>query len=159
MRMLKFMVLSALTLAVGLAADHPLIISGGSPLRIQHDSWAPQDDQTLASAAKGGTVTRVEISTNAGSVETIFFNGEKLELSLSYGSIGVTVTTDDKGHNPVLKLDSKTSLKQHFHKVDDATFESVSAKGSFKNLTLTKGGTAQKLGKITGHTEITVHYE
>jgi len=159
MRMLKFMSLWMLTLAVGMATDHPIIISGGSPLRIQHDSWNAQDDQTLATALHGNTVTRVEVKSDGGVAAPIVFNGEWLDLLLTYGTIHLTVTTDQNGHDPVVKVDKKTSLKKHFHRTDDATFESVRSDGTIRGVTIRKAGANQQLGSVSGHTEIVIHYE
>ncbi len=158
MQLLKFMTLSMLTLAVGMAADHPIIISGGSPLRIQHDSWNPRDDQTLGTALHTNTVTRVEVKSDAGS-SVITFSGEPLDLRLTYGPIHLTLTTDPHGHDPVLQVDQKTSLKKHFRRKDDATFESVRSGDSIKGVTLLKAGADQHLDPVSGHTEIVIHYE
>ena len=158
MRMLKLMSLWMLTLAVSMAADHPIIISGGSPLRLQHDRWNPQDDQTLATL-HGNTVTRVEVKSDGGAATPIVFRGERLDLRLTYGSIELTVTTDQNGHDPVVKVDKKTSLKKHFHRKDDATFESVRSDGSIQGVSIQKAGANQPLGAVSGHTEIVIHYE
>ncbi|MGO9096801.1 MAG: hypothetical protein ACLQGV_16470 [Bryobacteraceae bacterium] len=159
MRMLKLMSLWMLTLAVSMAADHPIIISGGSPLRLQHDSWNAQDDQTLATALHANTVTRVEVKSDGGAAAPIVFHGERLDLRLTYGSIQLTVTTDRNGHDPVVKVDKKTSLKKHFRRTDDATFESVRSDGSIQGVTILKAGANQPLGAVSGHTEIVIHYE
>lgn len=159
MHTLKFLALSMLTLSVGIAADHPITIAGGSPLTIHHDSWNPQDDQTLGSAVHDNTVTRVEVTSASGSLPTIFFKGEQLELHLTYGAIQVTVTTDQNGHDPVVKVDSNTSLKKHFHKKDANTFESVKQNASVQGLTLRQGGADKPLGPVSGHTVIIIHYE
>jgi hypothetical protein len=157
--MLKFISLWTLALAVSMAADHPIIISGGSPLRIQHDSWNVQDDQTLATALHGNTVTRVEVKSDGGVAAPIVFNGERLDLRLTYGTIHLKLTTDQNGHDPVLKVDKKTSLKKHFHRTDDATFDSVRSDASIQGLTIRKAGAGQPVGSVSGHTEIVIHYE
>jgi hypothetical protein len=157
--MLKFMSLWMLALAVSMAADHPIIISGGSPLRLQHDSWNVQDDQTLATTLHGNTVTRVEVKSDGGAAAPIVFHGEPLDLGLTYGAIHLTVATDQNGHDLVVKVDKKTSLKKHFRRTDDATFESVRSDGSMRGLTIRKAGAGQPLGSISGHTEIVIHYE
>jgi hypothetical protein len=159
MHTLKFLTLSMLTLAVGLAADHPITVSGGSPLRIEHDSWKHKDDHTLATSIHGNTVTRVEVTSASGTLPPIVFNGEMLELHLTYGAIHLTVMTDAQGHDPVVKVDSKTSLKKHFRKKDAAAFESMENAASVQELTLQKAGTAQDLGSVSGHTVIVIHYE
>jgi hypothetical protein len=159
MRTLKFMALSMLTLAVGMAADHPITVSGGSPLRSEHDSWNQQDDHTLGTTVHGNTVTRVEVTSASGALPPIVFNGEMLELHLTYGAIHLTVTTDATGHDPVVKVDSKTSLKKHFRRKDATAFESVANAASIQELTLQKAGASQDLGSVSGHTVIVIHYE
>jgi hypothetical protein len=157
--MLNLMTLSLLTLAVGLAADHPIIISGGSPLRIQHDNWNPMDDQTLGTILHTNTVTRIEVKSSSGTPDPIVFNSEQVELRFTYGGILVTVTTDQNGHDPLVAVDQKTSFKKHFRRKDPATFESVKANASIQGLTVLKAGIDQHLGVVTGHTEIVIHYE
>jgi hypothetical protein len=157
--MFKSMPLWMLTLAVSMAADHPIIISGGSPLRIQHDSWNARDDQTLATALHGNTVTRVEVKSDGGTPEPIVFHGERLVLRLTYGPIRLTVTTDQNGHDPVVKVDPKTSFQKHFRRTNDATFESLRSDGSIQGVSILKAGAGQSLGPVSGHTEIVIHYE
>lgn len=158
MHTLKFLALSALTLSVGLAADHPIIVSGGSPLRIEHDSWNRKDDHTLATTVHG-KVNRVEVTSASGAVPPIVFNGEMLELHLTYGAIHLTVLTDPQGQDPVVKFDNKTSLKKHFHRKDAAAYESVESAASVQDLVLKKAGASQDLGSVSGHTVIVIHYE
>ncbi len=157
MHALKFPALLMLALAVGMAADHPIIISGGSPLRIQHDSWDQKDDQTLASSFHG-TVTSVEVKSDKGT-QFIMFTGQQLDLRLAFGKIGVSVLTDANGHDPVLKVDAKTSLQKHFQRTDPATFESHEANAAIRNVTLLKGGADQRIPRVGGHTEVVIHYE
>ncbi len=159
MHTLKFLALSVLTLSVGLAADHPIIISGGSPLRVEHDSWNRKDDHTLATSVHGNTVSRVEVTSASGTLPPIVFNGEQLELQLTYGAIHLTVLTDPQGHDPVVRFDSKTSIEKHFRKKDAAAFESVESASSVQELVLKKSGASQDLGSVSGHTVITIHYE
>jgi hypothetical protein len=159
MHTLKFMALSMLTLAVGLAADHPITIAGGSPLRVEHDSWHRKDDRTLATSVHGNTVSRVEVTSASGTLPPIVFNGEQLELHLTYGAIQLTVLTDPQGHDPVVRFDDKTSLKKHFRKKDSAAFESVESAASVQDLVLKKCGASQDLGAVSGHTVIVIHYE
>jgi hypothetical protein len=159
MHTLKFLALSMLTLAVGLAADHPITISGGSPLRIEHDSWNRKDDHTLGTAVHGNTISRVEVTSASGALPPIVFNGEMLELHLTYGAIHLTVLTDPQGHDPIVKFDNKTSLKKHFRKKDATAFESVENAASVQELTLRKAGAPQDLGSVSGHTVIVIHYE
>lgn len=140
-------------------ADHPIIISGGSPLRIQHDSWHPQDDHTLGTGVHANTVTRVEVISDAGALPTIFFKGEQLELQLTYGDIHLNVSTDKNGQKPVVQFDGETSLKKHFRQKDAHTHESVKDDGSVQDLALRQGGVDQPLGALSGHTEIVIHYE
>jgi|ERR1700690_2813133 len=158
MRILKFLALSALTISVSLAADHPITISGGSPLRVEHDSWNRKDDHTLATSVHG-TVRSVEVTSASGGLQPIVFNGEMLELHLTFGTIHLTVLTDPQGQDPVVRFDVKTSLKKHFRKKDATAFESVASDGSVQELVLKKGGASQDLGAISGHTVITIHYE
>jgi hypothetical protein len=147
-----------LTVAVGLAADHPITISGGSPLRLQHDSWDQKDDRTLGSKVHDSSVTAVEISSDAGALPAIAFNGEPLELHLTYGTIKLTITTGPKGEDPTIQVDEHTSLKKHFRRRDNNTFESVKSNATIQGLTVSKGGAAQSLGAISGHTVIVIRY-
>ena len=140
-------------------ADHPIIISGGSPLRIRHDSWHPHDDRTLGSGVRANTVTRVDVMSDAGTLPTIFFKGQQLDLHLSYGDIHLDVNTNPNGQEPVVKFDGKTSLKAHFRKKDAHTHESVKDDGAVQNLVLRQGGVDMPLGAVSGHTEIVIHYE
>ena len=158
MHTLKFIALSLLTISVGLAADHPITIAGGSPLRIEHDSWHRQDDHTLGTSVHG-MVRSVEITSASGVLPPIVFNGEQLELHLTFGAIHLTVITDPQGHDPVVRFDNKTSLKKHFRKKDATAFESVESAASVQELVLNKGGVSQDVGSISGHTVIVIHYE
>jgi hypothetical protein len=157
MHMLRFLTLSMLTLAVGLAADHPIIISGGSPLVLDHDSWNQRDDQNLGSTASG-TVTSIEVTSNGHAFPPIVFKGEALDLHLTYGSIQLTVATDGQGHNPLVAVDSKTSFKKHFNHTG-TQFVSKQKSASIQGLRILKAGIDQTPGPISNHTVIVIHYE
>jgi hypothetical protein len=157
MHMLRFLTLSMLTLAVGLAADHPIIISGGSPLVLDHDSWNQRDDQNLGSTVPAA-VTSIEVTSNGQAFPPIVFNGEALDMHLNYGTIQLTVVTDGQGHNLLVAVDSKTSLKKHFsHK--GTQFVSKQNGASLQGLSILKAGADQTPSPISNHTVIVIHYE
>ena len=157
MHTLKFLALSMLTLSVSLAADHPITISGGSPLVFDHDSWQQRDDHDLGSAV-AGTVTGIDVTSNGHAFPRIVFKGEQLELHLRYGTIQVTVATDSEGHNAIVTVDNSTSLKKHFsHK--GTQFVSKQNGASIQDLSILKAGVDQAPSPITKHTEIVIHFE
>jgi len=157
MHTLKFLGLAALTLSVGLAADHPIIISGGSPLTIEHDSWNQKDDQNLTSAVTG-TVTRIEVTSNGKTFDPIPFKGEQVELRLTYGAIQLAVITDSQGQNPLVTFDAKTSLKKHFNHSGNK-FISRKDSGGIEGLSILRVGTDVTPGPISNHTMIVIHFE
>ncbi len=157
MRTLKFVALSMLTLAVGLAADHPITISGGSPLTVEHDSWKQKDDHTLGTAVKG-TVTRIDVTSNGHVFDSIVFNGERLDLHLTYGAIQLAVTTDAQGRNPAVTVDSETSLKKHFSHQGNQ-FVSKQSGAAVQGLTILKADADQTPSPIANHTVIVIHFE
>jgi len=116
MRMLNFLALSMLTLSVGLAADHPIIISNGSPLTIEHNSWKPIDDNHLGSSVTD-TVTRVVIASNASPKPRRFdFNQEKLTLTLTYGTVNLTVTANDDDNRQGIVVTTNKSFGHDFQR-------------------------------------------
>jgi hypothetical protein len=154
---LKFLALSMLTMAVGLAADHPITISAGSPLTIEHDSWNQKDDQNLASAATG-TVTRIEVTSNGKTFDPILFKGEQVELHLTCGAIQLAVITDSQGQNPLVTFDSKTSLKKHFNH-NGNQFISKKNGGAIQSLSILRVGADVTPSPISNHTVIVIHLE
>jgi len=157
MRMLKLMALLTLTLAVGVAADHPITVSGGSPLRLVHDNWNPMDDHTLGSKVHTNTVGQVQVTSDGSKPVTIGFNGQQLEINLTYGSLQVNIITNKKGHDPVLKITG--SFHNDFHRVDANTFESNVSDASIQGVTVAKAGVAQNIGPLSGHIVIAVSYK
>ena len=157
MHTLKFMALSMLTLSLGLAADHPIIISGGSPLTIEHDSWNQRDDQDLGTTVTG-TVTRIDVTSNGKTFDPILFKGEQLELHLTFGAIQLTVVTDSAGQNPLVTFDSKTSLKKHFSRKGNQ-YISKKNSSSIQGFSILKVGADQTPSPISNHTQIVIHFE
>ena len=146
-----------LTLSVGLAADHPIIISGGSPLVLEHDSWHQRDNQDLGTDIDG-TVTSIEVTSNGQAFPAIAFKSEQIEVHLTYGTIQVSVATDGEGHHPIVTVDSSTSLKKHFSR-KGAQFVSKQSSASIQGLSILKAGVEQAPSPISGHTVIVIHYE
>ena len=154
---LKFLALSVLTMAVGLAADHPITISGGSPLTIEHDSWNEKDDQNLTSAVTG-TVTRIDVTSNGKTFDPILFKGEQVELHLSYGAIQLAVITDSQGQSLLVTFDGKTSLKKHFNR-NGHQFISKKDSGGIQGLSILRVGADVTPKPISNHTVIVIHFE
>lgn len=159
MHAFKLMALSMLTLAVGLAADHPITISGGSPLTIEHDSWDPNppDDQHRGSTFRD-YVTRVVIASDSGAIAPIEFKKERLELELTYGTIQLNVVTGRNGQDPVVTVDPKTSFTKHFHPDGNKVVSNVDGP-PVQGLTVKKAGNPQTLLPApSGHTVIVICY-
>ncbi len=157
----KLLTLAVLTLSVGLAADHPITISGGSPLTIEHDKWDPNppDDRHLGSTFHD-FVTRVAVTTTNGASKPIVFSSEQLDIDLTYGGIHLTVTTDSKGQNPVLQLLGSTSFKKDFHPSANQFVSNIGASSiHIDTLTVKKAGVPQPLILAPdGHTVIVICY-
>jgi hypothetical protein len=147
------------TLAAAMAADHPIIISGGSPLVIQHDGWDTPDDHTLVSRFPSNTVTSIVVTSADGKSQTFQFNQEQCELSLTYGATSVDLTTNPRGRALRLKLDDRSFFSKHFRRKDSRTFESLRSDAAIQGLKIVKAGTEQPVGPLSGHVEIVVHYE
>ena len=154
---LKFLALSVLTLAVGLAADHPITISGGSPLTIEHDSWNEKDDQNLTSTVTG-TVTRIDVTSNGKTFDPILFKGEQVELHLTYGAIQLAVITDSQGQSLLVTFDGKTSLKKHFNR-NGHQFISKKDSGGIQSLSILRVGADVTPKPISNLTVIVIHFE
>jgi hypothetical protein len=157
MRTLKFVALSVLTLAVGLAADHPITVSGGSPLILDHDSWDRKDDYTLGTTVPGNTVTYIDGTTDGRPFGPIDVKGQPLNLSLTFGAIKLTVTIDQHGQ-PVVAVDSNTSLSNDFTR-NGNQFVSNDTKSSIQGLAIIVAGVDKTPSPIANHTVIRIHYE
>jgi hypothetical protein len=102
-------------------ADHPITISNGSPLMLDHDSWNwdTEDDRHLGTTVHHNTVTLVTLTSNGNNVGSIPFNGEPLSIHVTYskasrGAIVLDVVTLPNGRDPVLTVDPNSSLSRDF---------------------------------------------
>lgn len=155
MRALNFVALSMLTLSVGLAADHPIIISNDSPLKIEHDQWKQNDDQHLGTNDHNDNVARVAISSAGKALPPINFKHEMLKLDLDYGNLHLTVTTGANGQDPVLTINK--SFKNDFQRQNNR-FVSNDSSSAIANVTVQKAGVKQDVAPVVWPSKITICY-
>ncbi len=155
MRTLNFLALSMLTLSVGLAGDHPIIISNDSPLKIEHDKWKQNDDQHLGSKIHD-SVTRVAISSAGKALPPINFNHEMLTLDLNYGDLHLTVTTGANGQDPVLTINK--SVKNDFQLQKNAFVSNDKSSTIDKKVTVLKANADQGVSDVLEPSRITICY-
>ena len=101
-------------------ADHPITISNGSPLILEHDSWDwdPQHHRRLGTAVHDA-VTGVKVTSDGQDLGSVPFNNEQLSIHLTYsktsgGTIGLDLVTLPDGTHPVLSVDVNSSLASDF---------------------------------------------
>ena len=138
-------------------ADHPITISNGSPLELDHDSWDQKDDHNLGTTVAGNTVTHIDGTTNGKAFGPIDVKGQTLDLHLTYGTITLTVTVDQHGQ-PVVTVDSNTSLTKHFRR-NGNTFVSEDKSSSIQGLAIIVAGKDQAPSHIGNRTVIGIHYK
>ena len=92
-------------------ADHPITISNGSPLILEHDSWDwdPQRHRRVGTAVHDA-VTSVSVTSNGRDFGSIPFTNEPLSIHLTYvktsgGTIGLSLVTLPNGTHPVLTVE------------------------------------------------------
>ncbi len=145
-------------------ADHPITISNGSPLIIEHDRWEwdPRHHRRLGTALHDA-VTRVKVASKGRDLASIPLNSEQLSIHLTYakasgGTIALDLVTLPNGTHPVLTVDDNTSLADHFGR-DGHRFisnEHVSITG----LTIKKGAAdVTPAGPFPDAATVTINYE
>jgi hypothetical protein len=162
MRKLRYMLLWMPVLAAipVLAADHPITVSGGSPLVIQHEEWVSgADDVSLGTKYDNAAVTYIEVKVDSRAPRTILFNHERCEVSLKYGAIVLQIQTEEHGRMLRIKTDGATQFSKHFRRRDKGTFESLVSDRGIENLQILKTGVDQQVPAPSGHVEIVIHYE
>jgi hypothetical protein len=156
MHTLKFMALSMLTLAVGLAADHPITIAGGSPITMEHDNWYRINDHNLGSNIKD-IATKVVIASEASTTPTtIPLDGEKLKLTFGYGTDKLTVKANHKNGKEVV-VTTKKSLANDFQQ-NNHQYVRDEPGASITNVAVQKGTASPTPVPVSGHTKITICY-
>ena len=163
MRTLKFMALSMLTLTVGLAADHPITIAGGSPLTISHEKWKSIDKHNLGSKLTYH-VHRVVVQwttvpdTGHHSWWEDFQQGERLDLSLTYGTVQLSVAAnhDNTGQSIVVTTTNKSFPDDFQPNGNDYVRDEPGAKVT--NVTVKKNNNDLGVPPFSGHTQITFCY-
>ena len=145
-------------------ADHPITISNGSPLILEHDSWDwdPQRHRRVGTAVHDA-VTSVSVTSNGRDFGSIPFTNEPLSIHLTYvktsgGTIGLSLVTLPNGTHPVLTVDDKSSLAGDFGRNGHqfVSNEHVAITG----LTIRKGAVdVTPHGPFLNATKIAINYE
>ena len=145
-------------------ADHPITISNGSPLVLEHDSWDwdPRHHRRLGTAVHHA-VTHVNVESKGLDLGSIPFNTEQLSIHLTYakasgGTLALDLVTLPNGTHPVLTVDDNTSLADHFGRNGHrfVSNEHVSITG----LTIKKGAVdVTPAGPFPDAANVTISYE
>lgn len=162
MRLFKrtWLLMPVLAASPVLAADHPITVSGGSPLVVQHEEWVPGgDDHSLSTKYENARVTYVEVKLGSQAPRVIRFNQERCEISLQYGTISLQIQTEDRGRALRIRTDGATHFSRHFRRRDKGAFESLVADQRIENLKILKAGVDQQVPAFAGHIELLIHYE
>ena len=158
--MCAWFLVTALAAVPVFAVDHPIIISGGSPLRIQQEEWVGEsDDQSLATKYDNATVTSVEVKLGSETPRIIRFNKERCEVSLRYGKISLNIRSDANGHALRIRTDSATYFSKRFRRRDKGTYESLVSDQHIDRIKVLKAGSDQQIPAFSGHVELVIHYE
>jgi hypothetical protein len=151
---------AALAAAPVYAVDHPIIISGGSPLVVQHDEWVGGgDDHSLATKQDNATVTSVEVKLGSEAPRIIPFNKQRCEISLRYGTIGLNVSTNANGQVLRIRTDGATFFSKRFRRRDKGTYESLVSDQHIDRVRILKAGADQGIPAYSGHVELVIHYQ
>ncbi len=151
---------AVLAAASGLAADRPITISRGSPLRVAHAAgWDPDSDNHQFAPKTKGTLTSIDVQQGNAAPQRVDCMGSVCEVTLTYGDIQpLKAFTNPQGKNLKIRSDPKKFL-QHFHIKDAATFES-NADSIITNLAITKAGQPViQIAAPASPTVITIHYD
>jgi hypothetical protein len=156
--MLKYMSLLLAAIPV-LAADHPITVSGGTPLMITHEEWVPGgDDQSLGTKYDKASVTYIEVTLGSLALKPIQVGRKPCTISFQYGGMGIDIRTTHGGRMLRIKTDGR--LSRDFKQTDKGTLVSAVTDQHVSKLQVT--GAASDPGipaGFVGHVEIKIHYE
>jgi len=160
MRTLTFLGLSMLTLSLGLAADHPITISGGTPLTISHERWKAIDKHNVGSNLPPDHVHRVVVQgdTDTGhqAWKSDFQPGERLDLSLTYGTVQLTVAANHIAGQDIVVTTNKSFPDDFQQNGNDFVRNETGAKVT--NVTVKKNNNGLNIPPFSGHADITICY-
>ena|ERR1017187_6393728 len=161
MHKLNLLVLSMLTLSVGLAADHPITISGGSPLTISHESWKSIDKHNLGSNLLEHVhrvVVQWDTDTGHHSWKKDFQQGERLDVSLTYGTVQLSVAAnhDNAGQSIVVTSTNKSFPDDFQQNGNDFVRNETGA--TVANVTVKKNNNDLNVPPFSGHADIKICY-
>ncbi len=137
--------------------DHPITISGGSPLTMQVDGgWTKVDPHTVATHYPRNTVTSIELSTVSGHPRPLEFEHQQCEIKIAFGEMNVVVFTDANGRNLQVATTDKPPLSHHFFLPKDKI--QSKSEGEVHSLKILKAGQVQIDQANPGHIDIVIHY-